>query len=112
MTQQVHLERGLLGIHRLRGEALALRDARPVTDLLVEVVVGAHAVAVHAGRCRDAHGCGDAAFLDARELMLHLVDREVERGFGLDRRRVPLHEVLLEVHRDLTRAGAREHAVF
>ena len=43
----------------------------------------------------------DPPLLDAGDLVLDLVDREIERGLRLTRRRVRLHEVLLQVHGDL-----------
>ena len=89
----------------LAAEALGLHDARVVVGRRrrrrgrsgARSVPRPFAVAAAPPRVRAA----DALVLDPRHLVADLVDGEIERGLGLGRARVRLHEVLLEVDGDL-----------
>src|SRR5262245_24114763 len=98
VSEQVHLERGLLGPHGLRRETLRRDDAGRGVEL--GVVTVAVDRAVDAGGTTPARCVrpGHALLLDARDLVLDLVEHEIEGGDGLGRGGVRLHEVPLQLH--------------
>src|ERR1700716_3231668 len=103
VPEQVHLEGSLLGDHRLHRELLGLHDA--VDEALLLIVCVGRAVIRETGvetGCNTVATPGvrprDALLLDARDLVLDLVDDEVERSRGLRGGRVGLHEVPLQVN--------------
>src|SRR6266700_2507800 len=103
VTEELHLERGFLGAHGLRREPLGLDDPRAFvvavgSELRHELgfEIGRGPVAAPRVRARDA------LLLDPGDLVLDLVDDEVQRCARLRRRRMGLHEVPLQVDRDVT----------
>ena len=114
VAEQLHLERGLLDVHRLHAELLGLHE-RPRRVLGAVVVdrrrrrrssAGSAAPAA-AGRARASRSravpAADPPLVQPAHLLLDLVERPVERDRVLGRRRGALHEVLAHVHEDLAR---------
>src|SRR5712692_10545926 len=108
VPEELHLERGLLGAHRLHREPLRLDDPVDGARLLVVLAIGGgvrHQRGIDTGRAAATTPgvrTRDALLLDAGDLVRDLVDDEIQRGGRFGGSGVRLHEVALQVHEDFT----------
>src|SRR5262249_32964947 len=105
VTQQLHLQRRFLGVHRLDREPFPLRDRR-CTRFFRLAFFGVRIGTTTRPR---AGAAVDTAFVEATHLAFDLVERKVECGGAFRGGGGALHEVMVDMNEDLTRvrvAGA------
>ena len=120
MAEQLHLERGLVGVHRLGREALRPHDLELAVGAVDGVVVAQNEIDIEiearlAGGVRRARATSaavaaavarvDPALVEPAHLLGHLLDGRIERNRLLRRGRDALHEPAPEVDENL--AGVR-----